>query len=66
MSELSNSSIGLVDRICLLRQKELASPGSVAWASLSDFKAAFEELRPVYSVAVRTAVERSAESLVRF
>ena len=29
-----------------LRQKELASPGSIAWASLSDFKAAFEELRP--------------------
>ena len=29
-----------------LRQTELASPGSTAWASLSDFKAAFEELRP--------------------
>ena len=29
-----------------LRQTELASPGSIAWASLSKFKAAFEELRP--------------------
>ena len=39
-----------------LRQKELASPGSIAWASLSDFKAALKSSGPVYSVAVRTVI----------